>query len=140
MPTIQPLRRADVLRQLAHWAVPLSAAFLLWSLRSFSHPRYTIMFTIAFIPLVAVLAYPLGKRWASQMVVGGLLACVVALSFWGLGRYFFDSDAAKADMRSVAAYLEEEAAAGDVILIPDTDWSLPFEYDGSATIVMATAR
>ncbi len=136
VPTIPPAGRADLWRQLAHWAVPLSAAFLLWSLRSFSHPRYTIMFTIAFIPLVAGLAYPLGKRWAGQMVVGGLLTCVVTLSFWGLGRYFFDSGAAKADMRSVAAYLEEEAVAGDVILIPDTDWSLPFEYDGPATIMM----
>src|SRR5690606_12510641 len=66
----------------------------------------------------------------------GVALCMILLSFWGLGRYFFGDGAAKPDMRGVARYLESVTRPGDMILIPDTDWSLPFEYRGEATVIM----
>jgi hypothetical protein len=125
------------LRLLAHWAIPLVLALVVWSLRSFSHPRYVTMYTIAFLPLVAVLIWP-ARRWLTQTVAALFLALLVFLSLWGLGRYFFYPGAAKPDIRGVAHYLETAAGPGDVVLIPDTDWSLPFEYSGLAEVVMAT--
>jgi hypothetical protein len=125
------------LRLLAHWAIPLVLALVVWSLRSFSHPRYVTMYTIAFLPMAAVLIWP-ARRWLTQTVAALLLALLLFLSLWGLGRYFFYPGAAKPDIRGVARYLETAAGPGDVVLIPDTDWSLPFEYSGSAEVVMAT--
>lgn len=133
----EDITRQARLRLLAHWAIPLVLALVVWSLRSFSHPRYVTMFTVAFVPLLAALVWP-ARRWATQTAAALLLALVVFLNLWGLGRYFFNPDTAKSDMRGVAHYLETVAAPGDIILIPDTDWSLPFEYSGPATMVMAT--
>jgi hypothetical protein len=125
------------LRLLAHWAIPLVLALVVWSLRSFSHPRYVTMYTLAFLPPAAVLIWP-ARRWLTQTIAALFLALLVFLSLWGLGRYFFYTGAAKPDIRGVAQYLENVAGPGDVVLIPDTDWSLPFEYSGSAEVVMAT--
>lgn len=119
----------------AHWALPLVAGLMVWSVRSFSHPRYIIMFAALLIPLAAILIA--GARGAARRVVGVALgACFVALSVWGLRQYFFDPAGAKPDMRGVARYLATTAAPDDLILIPDTDWSLPFEYDGPAPVRM----
>lgn len=126
-----------VLRLLAHWAIPLGLALVVWSLRSFSHPRYVTMYTIAFVPLAAALVWP-ARRRLTQSVAALLLALLVFLNLWGLGRYFFNPATAKDDMRAVAEYLTDVAGPDDIILIPDTDWSLPFEYTGPATIVMGT--
>lgn len=119
----------------AHWLVPLLSGLFVWSVRSFSHPRYIVMFAAMLIPLVAFLIYP-DRRWAARTAALALAVCVLSLSFWGLSRYFFDADAAKPDIRGVASHLETVAAAGDVVFIPDTDWSLPFEYDGEAAVLM----
>jgi hypothetical protein len=122
-------------RALALWSVPLVSALVVWAVRSFSHPRYVVMYTIAFFPLVALLLLP--ARSVASRVLGLLLAtCLLLLSAWGLRQYFFDPGAAKPDMRGVAGYLESVATAGDLIIVPDTDWSLPFEYDGPAPITM----
>ena len=119
----------------AHWAVPLLAGLMVWSVRSFSHPRYIVMFAALLVPLAALLI--VAARGVPRRATAVLFAVTfVALNFWGLRQYFFDPDAAKPDMRGVARYLEATAAAGDLILIPDTDWSLPFEYGGPATVMM----
>ncbi len=119
----------------AHWIVPLLSGLFVWSVRSFSHPRYIIMFAALLIPLVAFLVYP-ARRWAARLAGVALAVCVLALSFWGLGRYFFDANATKPDIRGVASLLESIAGPGDLIFVPDTDWSLPFEYHGDAAVLM----
>ncbi len=123
-------------RLLAHWSVPLILALVVWSLRSFSHPRYVTMYTIAFGPLAAALMWPARRRGTRILAALFALLLVIA-SLWGLQRYFFNPSTAKADMRGVAQYLDAVTTAENVIVIPDTDWSLPFEYEGDAQILMA---
>lgn len=129
-------RQAAIARRLlAHWIVPLGVGFAIWSVRSFSHPRYIIMFAMMLIPLVAFLVSP-ARRHVERAAAGFLIVCLTALSIWGLRQYFFDGGAAKPDIRGAAHYLESVAGADDLILIPDTDWSFPFEYRGQATVMM----
>lgn len=120
---------------LAHWLMPLMPSLFIWSVRSFSHPRYIIMFAAILIPLVATLAVSARGRIARSLSLG-LLGGVLALSVWGLNQYFFNPAMAKPDIRGVAAYLKDVAVAGDMALAPDTDWSLPFEYNGVAPVAM----
>jgi len=119
----------------AHWLVPLLAALFLWNVRSFSHPRYIVMFASMLVPLIAFLAYPV-RHWGARLASLVLIAGVVSLSFYGLSHYFFDAGVAKPDIRGLASYLESATVSGDVVFIPDTDWSLPFEYSGEATVLM----
>lgn len=122
-------------RLLAHWIVPLVSGLVVWSVRSFSHPRYIIMFVVMFIPVAVFLMVPAQRR-GSRVTALALAACIVTLSLWGLQRYFFDPDAAKPDMRGVARYLESTAEPGALIIVPDTDWSLVFEYRGDTPVIM----
>lgn len=126
--------RSMIKRLSAQWIVPLIAGLIVWSVRSFSHPRYIVMFAALFIPLAAWLLYPARRR--ARLPALGLAACLVGLSVQGLGRYFFHPDTAKPDMRGVARHLEAAAGPGDLILVPDTDWSFPFEYRGAADVLM----
>lgn len=119
----------------AHWLVPLLAALFVWNVRSFSHPRYIAMFAAMLVPLVAFLVYP-ARHWAGRLASLALAMGVVSLSLYGLGHYFFDPATAKPDIRGVASYLESVTVPGDVVFIPDTDWSLPFEYSGEAAVLM----
>ena len=131
----QDPRRLVAARLAAHWAVPLLSATVVWSIRSFSHPRYIIMFAVMLIPLAGYLVFSargLVTRAAGYLLLIGLFM----LSIWGIGRYFFFPGAAKPDMRGVAGYLESITGPDDLIIVPDTDWSLPFEYQGPAGIVM----
>ncbi|HMT20834.1 MAG TPA: hypothetical protein PKE20_06235, partial [Promineifilum sp.] len=122
-------------RLMAHWLVPLTMGFVAWSGRSFSHPRYITMFAVMLIPVAAWLLYPV-RRAIERPAAIVLAVCLLGLSVWGLARYYFNPDTAKPDMRGVARYLESVATGDDLILIEDTDWSLPFEYKGSASVVM----
>lgn len=122
-------------RTAAHWGVPLLAGLLVWSVRSFSHPRYIIIFAAVLIPLVALLAATV-RGWLRQVLAVTLAACLVILSLYGLRQYFFDSGTAKPDVRGAARYLETVVAPEDLVLVPDTDWSLPFEYHGVAPVLM----
>ena len=132
----EPREQAGVvLRVVAFWALPLLGGLLVWSVRSFSHPRYITMFAALLVPLAALLMAtarsPL-RRFAAALL--GLF--LVALSLWGLMQYFFDPATAKPDVRGAARFLEATAAPDDLILIPDTDWSLPFEYRGTSPVLM----
>ncbi|CUS02561.2 membrane protein of unknown function [Candidatus Promineifilum breve] len=128
-------RRSMMMRLVAQWLIPLIAGLLVWSVRSFSHPRYIVMFAALFIPLAAWLLWPV-RRWRERVPALLLALCLLGLSLWGLGRYFFSPDAAKPDMRGVARYLEATTGPGDLIIVPDTDWSLPFEFRGAAGVIM----
>ncbi len=147
----QATRRTTV-KLLAHWLVPLSLALLVWRVRSFSHPRYVVMYTIGLIMLAAYLIWPgrggnrkdakdtklkQGKVPGWEWLLSGLLTVgLLLLSGWGLYHYYFAPNTAKDDMRAVARYLEVTAVAGDLILVPDTDYSFEFEYAGAATVAM----
>ena len=128
-------------RLLLFWAFPLALAFLIWSVRSFAHPRYISIYAVGVLPLIAYLVAE-NKRFDGirRAVYGlfafGLLGAILGLAFLSLDDYFFDPTVAKDDIRGVAAYLESRTNAGDLILVPDEDWSLAFEYDGDATIEM----
>ncbi len=134
--------RRDTAALLAHWLVPLSSALIVWMVRSFSHPRYVSMFAPGLTLLIAYVAFPprekIGERlrWFGRLISLILTLGVIAISLMGLWLYFVDPDVAKDDVRGVARYLENEADAADLILIPDTDYSLPFEYQGEAVITM----
>ncbi|MFN2206019.1 MAG: hypothetical protein ACK2UT_08895 [Candidatus Promineifilaceae bacterium] len=137
----QTRRQTAVL--LAHWLIPLSLALLVWLVRSFSHPRYVAMFVPGLILLAAYLIWPGVPREKpksanaiSRSLALLLFIALTGLSLWGLAVYFFDEDAAKDDIRGAARYLEEAGGAGDLIVVPDSDWSLPFEYRGEADVVM----
>ena len=133
-------REASIL--FANWMIPLTSALVVWAARSFSHPRYIAMFVPGLLLLVAYLVMPpvnsWTKRWAwsINLLAGALLAGVLLASIWGLVLYFYDANVAKDDMRSVARYLEKNADGPDLILVPDTDWSLRFEYKGETPIEM----
>lgn len=135
-------RRRASAQWLLHWLLPLGLALGLWSIRSFSHPRYVSMFAFGIFPLfsAAISNVPSSEkkplRWFT-LGVGGLLAtAVIAISIWSIDTYFFSPTAAKADMKGVAAYLEQNATAVDLILLPDAGDALRFEYEGAAQIVM----
>ena len=123
-----------ILRLAGFWAIPLLGGLLAWSVRSFSHPRYIVMFAALLVPLAALLI--VAARGRQRAVAALFGACLVALSLWGLGQYFFDPATAKPDVRGAARFLETTAAPDDLILIPDTDWSLPFEYRGATPVLM----
>ncbi|HEX6385496.1 MAG TPA: glycosyltransferase family 39 protein [Anaerolineae bacterium] len=151
--TSAPTSVTASLKLLAHWLVPLSSALFIWSVRSFSHPRYISIYAIGMFPLVAYLAYP-GSRRAGERGLGtrlrlgstspplysllsaALILSLIAVSLIGLHAYFFDPSFAKDDMREVARYLETAASAGDLILVPDGGWAFPIEYKGQATVLM----
>lgn len=122
----------------AHWLAPLLPALLVWSVRSFSHPRYVVMFAALFVPLAAWLIWTTDDRrrtaphFLSRLLALLLALTLVGLSLWGLRQYFFVPATAKPDVRGAAHHLETVARPDDLILIPDTDWSLPFEYRGPA--------
>ena len=135
--------RPDTLMLLANWLIPLCSVLLVWLVRSFSHPRYVAMFVPGLFLLAAYLILPGvqapdgGWRRAASRVLAPLLAgLLLVTSIWAAAVYFFDPGAAKDDIRGAAARLEELAGPDDLILVPDTDWSLPFAYDGPATVAM----
>ncbi|KAA3657645.1 MAG: hypothetical protein DWQ04_27425, partial [Chloroflexi bacterium] len=138
---VKTTSRSHYYRLLLVWLLPLAFSFFIWSVRSFSHPRYISIYAVGVFPLVAYFVVG-GVRLSSwrwfvyNVLAVGLIGCVLALSYFSLEDYFFDQSVAKDDIRGVAAYLEAEAGAGDLILVPDEDWSLAFEYDGDAAIEM----
>jgi 4-amino-4-deoxy-L-arabinose transferase-like glycosyltransferase len=131
-------KRHQVSIMLAHGLVPLSLCFVLWQVWPLSHPRYTIAFSIPFFIVASRSLVVLwnGRGW--RRLICGLFAGALALAF-GLGLYvqYFDERFHKDDVRSVAAYLEETATAGDVVLIGPDDYSIPYYYGGPAFVAMA---
>jgi hypothetical protein len=138
----QKRTRRDTAVLLAHWLIPLSSALVVWTVRSFSHPRYVSMFVPGLILLVAYVAFPpkdqLGQRLRllAKLLSTILFLGIILSSLLGLWLYFVAPEVAKDDVRGVARYLEVKAEVDDLILIPDTDWSLPFEYQGEAGVHM----
>lgn len=130
-----------LLRTTAQWLLPVSASFFIWSIRSFSHPRYLAMAAIGLLPLVATLIFSKGakggQKWLTWLLSAIVTASIISLSFLALNTYFFDPSAQKDDTRGVARYLEREAGPEDLIFVPDEAWVLPIEYEGEAVMRMA---
>ena len=135
------------LSPLLPWLLPVIAAFLAWSVRSFAHPRYVTIFAIMLIPTAA---WVIGEwrvasgEWRVGVKLQSLVATLLFLtlltiSLFALNLYYFDPGVTKDDVRGVARYLEGEAGPNDLILVPDTDWSLLFEYEGSTAVAMPHA-
>lgn len=143
--TVWQVRQKTQLVWATFWFIPLASALYVWSVRSYSHPRYISMFAMGLFPLLSALAlYPFTKTWRNSAVkwlgkgLGiGLLTAVFAISVISLQLYYFDPAVEKDNMRGVAHFLEANAQPNDIIIIPDTDYSLLFEYDGDTPIVMA---
>lgn len=127
-------KKGAAMLPLLQWLIPLVLAFLAWSVRSFAHPRYVIAFAMGWPLLVAyLLAHPFLHRRGLPIVL-----LMLSLIFgYSLNRYYFDEAVSKPPMREVAEFLAERTTAVDRIIIPDTDWSLQFEYEGEAEIQMA---
>jgi hypothetical protein len=98
------------------------------------------MFAPGLILLISYITFPPKERQGRRLLrIPDLLSvlfflAIILYSAWGLWLYFVDTEVAKDDMRGVARYLEHTAEANDLILIPDTDWSLPYEYQGAANV------
>ncbi|MCP4421767.1 MAG: hypothetical protein GY805_34575 [Chloroflexi bacterium] len=130
---------------LLFWLGPLGLGLSIWLMRSFSHPRYISLFASGFVLLLAFLLTP--RKYATKtrfLTLGNSLRLATAVLFiylsgWGLVHYFFDPDFAKDDMQAIAQILLAEADSNDLILIPRTDWSLPFIYNGETPMQMADA-
>jgi uncharacterized membrane protein len=138
--------RITTTRLLLQWLLPLSGALIVWTVRSFSHPRYIAFAAISFIPLAAFLIAPVPTmsrraiRLTGQVLGATLFVVLLVLSLTGLYFYVYDPDFAKDDMRGTARYLQETFGADDLILAPDGGWAFSFEYQGETPIVMPEIR
>lgn len=119
----------------AVWLIPVSSALFVWSVRSYSHPRYISMYAIGLMPLAAYLLAAAWRQNRLYQILAALLASALTVTFLlGLWYYFVDPDFAKDDMRGVARYLETAVSPEDLIIVPDAGWALSFEYEGAAPI------
>ena len=133
----QPASRPTAARLTAHWLVPLGAALLVWTIRSFSHPRYITLYAPGMILLAAYTISPNQKQRPLWPPLPAILAISLILtSLLGLDAYFFNPKFAKDDVRGLARHLETTSGPDDLILIPESDWSLTFVYQGETTVAM----
>ena len=107
------------------WLIPLLGSMGIWWLSPQSHPRYLYALIPGGWMLIALLTTLSRLNSGLRM---GLLAAVLVGSVLGIRAYLVDPRYARTDVRAVAAFLRQEGEAGDVVLIPHTDWSL-VQYD-----------
>ncbi|MGC9469234.1 MAG: glycosyltransferase family 39 protein, partial [Anaerolineae bacterium] len=115
------------------WLGPLLSVPVIWYLSPQSHPRYIYPYVFGgWLVAAAVIA----ATRVPRVVRLGLLGAILVTSLLGLQAYLIDPAYARSDVRGVAAYVRDHARAGDLVLVPHTDWSLE-QYDvGAATVVM----
>jgi mannosyltransferase len=140
-PSGAPLRRKGkvpyaraLLLTLLLWLLPFASAPLLWWLSPQSHPRYLFPFVLGGWLVLGILV---GDRGLARPLRYGLLSAGLAVSLLVLQAYLTDPAYARSDVRAVVSHLRAEAGPGDVVVVPDTDWSL-LAYDlGAVTSLMA---
>jgi hypothetical protein len=124
-----PPRRAVIRRLALAWALPMTAAPVIWTLSPQAHPRYLLPFVLPAWMLGAVVAIgPRPARLGRNPLGMALLAAMLTLSVLGLRAYLTDPAYARTDVRGAAAHIRAEARPGDVALQPYTDWTLE-QYD-----------
>jgi hypothetical protein len=121
---------------LAHWLVPLGVSVMMWVAKPLSHPRYVALFAVALLLFCAWAVMQLGRGTRLEKGLAVLLALAILSSATiSLHAYAFNREFAKDDVRALAAWLEEKAAGGDLIVAPWRDWSLDYAYSGAVPIV-----
>jgi hypothetical protein len=131
--SIFSLKRQKTLSMLIVWWLPFICVPFVWMLSPQSHPRYLMPYFVSGWLLLTVLLCQIDLVKVPRLL---LFATTLVSSILGLYSYFFNENYAKSDIRSLAMNLQEQATPGDIVIIPDTDWSLP-QYDvGDATIYM----
>jgi hypothetical protein len=144
---IKRMRSCRLGLMLAHGLGSLALCFVAWQFWPDAHPRYTLAFSIPLFLvigrllalLVAPQAHPLPHSRIPILActAGVLLVGALAVTFGtGLWAHYFDERFHKDDVRAVAAYLAEVTTAEDVILVGPDDHSVPYYYDGPATVAM----
>ena len=133
MRVLRSVPSAPFLKLLAAWLLPLTAAPVIWALSPQSHPRYLLPFVLGGWLLGSALVV---DRVVPRLLRGALLAAVLAVCISGLRAYLTNPGYARSDVRAAAALIRAEAGPGDIVLAPNTDWSL-LQYDlGAARPVM----
>ncbi len=134
---IRKRRGRHMATMLAHGLVPLTLCFALWQVWPQAQPRYTLVFSVPLFVAVGRASALLLAGGVGHRLVGVLLVVCLALTFGvGLHVQFFDESFHKDDARGVAVYLEELTTAQDVILVGPDDYTLPYYYDGPATVTL----
>jgi mannosyltransferase len=119
--------------------VALVIAFALTSVLTSFHPRYVLPYGIPLFALIGASASSITSRRIWPTAICGLVIVVtigLTLASWQVAN---DPKYAKDDARGVAAYLKQNTAADDVILIEANDYTLNYYAHGPASIEMITA-
>ena len=127
--------RATAIRLLAHWLLPLAPALLMWQAKPLSHPRYVALFAVALLLFVGYALAQLGRRVVGRTLSVVLGLTILAHSAIALHAWYCDPNFGKDDVRGLAAHLEAETTAADLIVAPWQDWSLDYAYHGPAPII-----
>jgi 4-amino-4-deoxy-L-arabinose transferase-like glycosyltransferase len=127
---------------LGHSLVPLTFCFGLWQIWPDAQPRYTLVFSAPFFLVIGrsltVMLTQRRRAFILSRLNGALLVVSLLLTFGaGLWVQYFDERFHKDDARAVAVYLREAATAQDVVLVGPGDYSVPYYYDGPASVAMA---
>jgi 4-amino-4-deoxy-L-arabinose transferase-like glycosyltransferase len=130
-------RARRTLALLAFGVVALGCAFVFASALTSFHPRYVLLFSLPLYALAgAAVAYGFAsaRRW--RHAVGGVTVVAVSLLLvmgWSAAT---DPRYAKDDARSVAHYLQQQAAADDVLIVEAYDYTQNYYDHGPAPLKM----
>jgi hypothetical protein len=138
------VNRRSAQLMLVFGAVILVPAFVLTRVLTSFHPRYLLPYSIPLFVLTSGALSDLRFDRKRTSIIAGWVAggAALLLTMWVLvnGWEIAASPAyANDDARGVAAYLDDHAIAGDVILIEANDYTLPYYSHGPASIRMITA-
>lgn len=126
-------RQKNNLNMLVIWLLPFIFVPVIWLLSPQAHPRYLLPYFIGGWMMVAVL---ISLPTVVKVLRITLLAATLVSAILGLDSYLFRQTYARSDVRTAALDIKERALPGDLVLIPNTDWSLP-QYDtGNAAVIM----
>ncbi|CAG0934588.1 hypothetical protein TFLX_03562 [Thermoflexales bacterium] len=139
-------------RQSTRWVTAfagtaLAGAYLMTLLLTSFHPRYALPYSV---PLFVMIGAALSNLSASHAVeekrsrvrrwfIGAVAISLVLVALVAGGQAASATTFAKDDARGVAAYLKQNAAADDVILIEANDYTLNYYDHGPAQTKMITA-
>ena len=108
--------------------VPLFIAWLLGPLLPFFWERYLIVILPAYQLLLTI---GLLTAVRHRLMQAGVLAFIVALSFFSLGNYYFNPAYIRSGYRDLMAYVEEHAQPGDSLLLANLQQEALFAYYGT---------
>jgi hypothetical protein len=132
---------------IAFAGISLVVAYGMTLLLTSFHPRYVLPYSV---PLFVILGAALSnlsapgpaeeQRSTSKRRLAGVVTAVLILVALAVGGQAASAPAsAKDDARGIAAYLRQNASAGDVILLEANDYTLNYYDHGPARTAMITA-